>query len=231
MTLAIARKDLAGLWLSPVPWVVGAVFHVVLGLLYVDQLAARDQALIQPLFPIAGLLLLIMVPVLTMRSLAEEARTGTLDLLLAVPVRTRALVVGKWLACWMTSLVVLAPALAAVVLLALWGEPDRGPVIAGFVGLALFAGAAGAIGVLASALTASQAVAAVTASFTGLLLWLADLGSTTSFAGALVQVSLRERLRAFASGAVDSADTVVLVSMVVGSLAAAVVALDVRRLR
>lgn len=229
--LSVARKDLATIWLSPIPWVVGAAFHVVLGLLYVDQLAQREQALIQPLFPIAGLLLLVMVPVLTMRSFAEEARTGTLDLLLAIPSRPAALVVGKWMACWITAVLVLAPSAVAVGLLERWGDPDLGPVAAGFFGLALFAAAAAAIGVLASSVTSSQAVAAVIASFTGLLLWLADLGSTTSLGAVILQVSLRERLRAFAGGALDSADTAVLLSMVVGCLVGAAAAIDIRRWR
>ena len=55
---AVAAKDLEVLWASPVPWVAGAVFHVALGLLYVSELQARRQALIQPLFPLAGFLLL-----------------------------------------------------------------------------------------------------------------------------------------------------------------------------
>jgi hypothetical protein len=83
MTQAVIRKDLVVLWSSPIPYVVGALFHLALGMLFVDQLAVRRQAVIQPLFPLAGFLLLVMAPLLTMRSFAEEARTGTLDVLQA----------------------------------------------------------------------------------------------------------------------------------------------------
>ena len=135
--LALVRKDLVSLWTSPLPWVAGAAFQAVLGLLVVDQLALRQQAVVQPLFPIAGLLLVITVPVITMRSLAEETRTGSLDLLLLVPVRPAVLVVGKWLAAWLTAIALVAPALVYAWLAALWGDPDTGPVVTGFAGLAL----------------------------------------------------------------------------------------------
>lgn len=232
MTRAVLRKELASLWASSLPYAVGAAFHVVLGLLVVDQLEARSQAVLQPLFPIAGFLLLLAVPALTMRTFAEEARSGALDLLLAVPVPPRPLVLGKWLAAWLTALAVVAPAGLVVVLLELWGSPDRGPAIAGFLGLALLAAAVAGIGVLASSLTASQPVAALVAVFAVVVLWFADAGSSTLDAGgALAAVSLSERLRTFAGGAVDTADVGYLLCLAAGCLAVAALAVDLRRLR
>jgi ABC-2 type transport system permease protein len=231
MTLLLARKDLRTMWASPVPWVVGAAFHVVLGLLYVDQLEARGQAVVQPLFPIAGFLLLLIVPVLTMRALAEETKAGTLDVLLAIPVGAGPLVIGKWLACWTTALVIALPAGLSVLLLRLWGNPDWGPVVAGFIGLVLLSATASAIGVLASAVTASQPVAAMVATFINLLLWLADFGSSTPLGGLFVRLSLREALRGFAGGAIDSADTATFAIMGVAAVFAAVTAVDARRMR
>jgi ABC-2 type transport system permease protein len=226
---AVARKDLAVLWLSPVPYVVGALLHLVLGFLYVNQLHVRAQAVIQPLFPIAGFLLLAMTPLLTMRSFAEELRTGTLDLLQAVPVRGRQLVVGKWLACWSTAVAVTTPAVLFGVLLHWWGDPDSGPMVTGFVGLALFSGALSALGVLASTLTASQPVAAMVAFFASLLLWFAHVGSETLATGVLASLSLSERLRAFAGGAVDSADAGFLVLLAAGCLVLAAAVVNGRR--
>jgi len=229
---AVAGKDLRTLWTTPVPYVAGAVLQAVLGLLVVDQLAARDQAVLQPLFPLAGFLLLLVVPVLTMRSFAEEARTGTLDQLLAVPVRTGPLVLAKWLAAWATALAVLAPAGSFVGLTALWGDPDRGPAVAGFVGLALLAAVATAVGVLASACTESQPIAAVAALFAGVVAWFAHVGDpAVGDAGVLAAVSLSERLRLFAGGAIDTGDVAFLVGATAASLVAAATVLDLRRLR
>jgi len=84
MIRAVLRKELAATWSSPVPWVAAAVFHAVLAVLFVDQLQGRAQAVVQPLFPIAGLLLVVVVPVLAARSFAEERRTANLDVLLAL---------------------------------------------------------------------------------------------------------------------------------------------------
>jgi ABC-2 type transport system permease protein len=232
MTLAVLRKELTTLWASALPYAVGAAFHVVLGILMVDQLEVRGQAVSQPLFPVAGFLLLFALPALTMRTFADEARTGTLDLLLAVPVPPRPLVLGKWLAAWLSALVVLAPAALIVVLLELWGRPDRGPAIAGFVGLALLAGALAGIGVLASSVTASQPVAALLAVFGVLVLWFADIGSSAvGTGGVLASVSLSERLRTFAGGAISTGDLAYFVCLAAACLTVAALAVDLRRLR
>ena len=232
MTRAVIRKDLAVLWASPIPYVVGALFHLALGLLYIDQLEVRRQAVVQPLFPLAGFLLLVMVPLITMRSFAEEARTGTLDVLQAARVRARPLVFGKWVAAWLTALAVFAPALLFAVLLQWWGEPDTGPVIAGFAGLALFAATLTGLGVLASSLTNSQPVAAVIALFLSLLFWFADVADEAPQAGSLLlRFSLRERLRSFASGVVDTSDVAWFVLLALATLLLAGQAVAGRRLR
>ncbi len=232
MIRAVLRKELAALWASPVPFVVGAAFHVTLGILVVNQLEVRDQAVIQPLFPIAGFLLLFMLPVLTMRTFAEEARTGTLDLLTAVPVAPRPLVIGKWLAAWLSSLAVIAPAGLVAVLLELWGEPDLGPAISGFLGLGLLTAALAGVGVLASSLTTSQPVAVIVAIFGVLVLWFAHVGSSALSTGSpLASISLSERLRTFAGGAIDTADLVYFAGLAGACLALASLAVDLRRLR
>lgn len=232
MTTAVWRKDVIALWCSPIPYVVGSLFNAVVGLLYVSQLEARQQAVIQPLFPLAGFLLIAMVPILTMRSFADEIRTGTLDLLQAVPVRARPLVVGKWLAVWMTSVAVLAPTALFVLLLSWWGDPDYGPIASGFLGLVLLAAAASAVGVLASATTASQPVAAMVTLFASLLLWFSSVGAeTTALGRVLVQFSFSERLRALAGGVIDTADVGFFVLLVAGALTGAALVVDGRRLR
>jgi ABC-2 type transport system permease protein len=223
---ALVRKELAVLWLSPVPFVVGALFNLVLGVLYVNQLELRQQAVVQPLFPVAGFLLLAMVPVVAMRSFAEEVRAGSLDLLRAVPVPATVLVIGKWLATWLTVLAAAGPSVLLVALVRWWGRPDAGPIVAGYLGLALLAGALCALGVLASSLTASQPVAAMTTFFVALLLWFSHVGAdAVSTGGVLAHLSLSERLHGFASGVVDTTDVgffVILAALALGLCAQAV---------
>lgn len=232
MTRAVLRKDLAVLWLSPIPWAVGALFHVVLSLLFVNEIAARRQALIQPIFPIAGFLLVALVPLLTMRAFADEARTGTLDLLLAVPVKVRSLVVGKWLATWVTVLLVTAPAGLLYGLVSMYGDPDSGPALTGAIGLVLFSAALCALGVLASAVVSSQPVAAALALFTTLLVWFAHVGSERlPVGGVLAHFSVSERLQSFAGGALDSGDVAFFCVLTVAALVIASLVVDARRLR
>lgn len=195
------------MWTSPVPWVAGAALQAVLAVLFVDQLQGRAQAVVQPLFPIAGLLIVVIMPVLAMRAFAEEERTGNLDVLLAARVPVLPLAAGKWLAAWFTAVAVLAPSLALAGLTALWGNPDAGPIITGYAGLAMLAGAVGAAGVVASAATSSQALAALVTILGSLVLWF--VGSATSgssTARLLGAVSLSERMRTFAAGGIDTRD-------------------------
>ena len=230
MTRAVLRKELTVLWVSPVPYMAGALFHVVLGLLYVDQLAGRRQAVIQPLFPIAGFLLLLLVPLIAMRTMAEEIRSGTLDLLYVAHTRTAPLLIGKWLAVWLTSLVVIAPATLFVALLGWFGHPDLGPVLSGFSGVALMAAGLAAVGVLASSLNESQPVAAGLAAFVGVLLWFARGGpDVVGTGGLLAYLSLSERLRAFAAGVIDTGDIGFYVTAVAGALVVAALVTDGRR--
>lgn len=215
------------MWSTPIPYVVGALFQAMLGLLFVDQLQGRSQALTQPLYPLMGFLLLVTAPILSMRSLADESRSGTLDLLLAVPVGPAPIVGGKWLATATTVLAVALPSAAYGGMVALFGDPERGPMLAGFLGILLLIAALSAIGVLASALTSSMPVAAMAAFVGSAVLWFAGAaGSTIRAGGVLDHLSLSERLRTFAAGAVDTGDVGFLLALTIACLGGAVAAVS-----
>jgi ABC-2 type transport system permease protein len=231
VTRAITLKELKVLWASPLPYVLGAVFHATLGVLAWGQIGGRGQAVFQPVVPIAGFLLVLVTPILSARSFAEEASRGTLDVLLAVPVRTARLVAGKYLAVVVTVLMLLAPISLLVGLLFAYGDPDPGPVLTGMLGLAVLGASMAAVGVLASSLTSSQPVAAVLGLFAVLALWFAHVGSEGLPTAVVAALSISERLRSFASGVIDLADGVFFASLVVVALAGAVAAVESRRRR
>ena len=232
MTRALLRKELKVVWASPLPYVLGALFHATLGVLAWGQLVGRAQAVFQPIVPIAGLLLLLVAPILASRTFAEEIRTGTLELLLAMDISRVRVVAAKYAAVMVTLLVLLAPAALFVLLLTLYGSPDGGPIVTGFVGLVLLMGAVAAIGVCSSALTSSQPLAAIGALFAVLVLWFAHSGSgAAAVGGFLGGLSLSERLRSFASGVVDLGDVVFFVSLALAALVAAHVAVESRAWR
>lgn len=223
--LATFRKELMITWASPLPWVMGALFHLLWGYLYVNELEARRQALFQPAVPLAAFLLLVIVPVLTMRTLAEERRSGSLDLLLTTRVRPASLVVGKWAATWLSGVILLAPVTAVVVVIERFASFDPGPVLVSLVGLILMAATLTAIGVVVSSCTASLPLAVAGSFLVGLMLWFAGATpSTGDVAALLARVSLSERLATFAAGGFDSAD---VVFFLVAPLAALLVAATV----
>lgn len=232
MTRAIFGKEMKVLWASPLPYALGAVFHATLGVLGWSQVASRGQAVFQPIVPIAGFLLLLVAPVLASRSFAEEIRTGTLELLLSIPVPKTRLIVGKYLAVAVSLVALLAPAVLFAVLLVMYGDPDLGPVLTGLGGLVLLAAAICAVGVLASSVTSSQPLAAIAGLFAVLVLWFAHTGSESLEAGGFLgSLSLSERLRSFAGGLVDPSDVMFFLSLIVVCLAASAIAIESRRLR
>lgn len=232
MTASIFRKELKVLWASPLPYVLGAVLQSTLGVLGWGQIASRGQAVFQPLVPIAGFLLLLVAPILSSRPFAEEIRSGTLELLLAIPVRRAPLVVGKYLAVLVTLIALLAPLAVFAFLLTVYGDPDPGPIATGFAGLALLCAALVSVGLLGSALTRSQPLAAIGSLFGVLILWFAHTGSeAVTVGGFFGAFSLSERLRAFAGGVIDLGDVTFFVSVAAVMLAGAAVAVESRRWR
>jgi ABC-2 type transport system permease protein len=213
------------------PYVHGAFFQATLGVLAWSQIASRGQAVFQPVVPIAGFLLLLVAPILASRTFAEEIRTGTLELLLAIPVRRLPLVAGKYFAVVATLLVLLAPTGAFAFLLGVYGDPDLGPIGTGFLGLALLCAALAGVGVLGSALTRSQPLAALGSLFAVIVLWFAHTGSDAVAGGYFGGFSISERLRGFAGGLVDLTDVSFFVSVGLATLVGAMVAIESRRWR
>lgn len=231
MTRAVLRKELKVLWASPLPYVLGAVFHATLGVLAWSQVVGRGQAVFQPMVPIAGLLLLLVAPILASRTFAEEIRSGTLDLLLAIPVRLRSLVMGKYLAVFITLLALLAPVGVFTLLLTVYGDPDAGPIVTGLLGLVLLCASLAGIGIAGSSLTRSQPLAAIGSLFAVLLLWFAHTGSEAVAGGFFGAFSISERLRSFAGGVIDVGDLAFFASIVAVGLALATAAVTARRYR
>ena len=174
--LAIARRDLGALFVSPVGWVVGGLFvFLVSGFGFIAPVLAGQQATMDGVFGvITNFLMVVLIPVLTMRVLAEERSRGTLELLLTSPVRDWELAVAKWLGAFLFYALLLATTLVYVAILR-WFVPtlDLGLIGASYLGLVLVGGAAIAIGVLASSITRNQIVAFFIAMVALLIIWYA----------------------------------------------------------
>jgi ABC-2 type transport system permease protein len=176
------------------------------------------------------------VPVITMRLLAEERRSGTLEMLITLPVRDSDVILGKYLgALGLVLTLVIATVLYPLAMFKFpWnlGALDWNAVLAGYVGLVLFSAAAVAIGLLITALTDSQAIAFFVTVFVLAALWF--LGRIADFMGeglgnVLQFLSFDTRLEGFTRGLIDSRDVVFFLSVTVLALMTAFRALERRK--
>ena len=231
---AVATRELRGYFLSPLAYVVIALFLALSGYLFALILANGREASLRGLIQNVSVLYLFIVPAISMRLLAEEQRTGTVELLLTNPVQEWEIVTGKFLASIMLVLVMLALTLVFPLFLFIFGNPDRGPMITGYVGIFLQAAAFLSIGLWASSLTQNQIVAAIVAFALLLVLWLSDnlgqfLGGTI---GSIVSyTSVINRFQSFPQGVIQSNDVVYYLTLIVAGIVLSTLSLQSRRYR
>lgn len=242
MIFTIAAREWRGLFLSPLAWVLLAVAQGVLAWIFLllvrdfqdlqGRLAGLENApgitdlVAAPLFRVAAWVMLLLVPLLTMRLFSEERRTRTLDLLLSAPVGAPAIVLGKYLGvlALLLSLVVLVGLLPLS--LAVGATLDYGKLLAGLLGLSLLAASAAAAGLYISTLTTQPVVAATVT--LGLLLAL----EVVDAAGHLFRyLSLLRHYDALLLGLVNSADIAYYLLFATAFLGLAIRRLDDMRLR
>lgn len=233
----ILKKELRSYFASPIAYVLLGTFALVSGYFFsnivsffhllsvqssfnpmvVQHLNLTDGVL-RPFFRNVSVILLFLLPILTMRLLAEEKRTGTAELLFTYPVKDGEILLGKFLAALLLYTLMLALTLGDFLLLAAIAPLERGPLLTGYLGLFLQGMAFIALGTLASSLTENQIVAAVVA-FGGLLLfwvigWVSDLtGPATG--KILSHLSLIGHLDPFTKGVIESKDVIYYVNFTI----------------
>ncbi len=164
--LLIARKELAGFFDAPLAYLATIAFLAITGFFtwwFGTDIFMRGLADLDTFLGVAGWALFILVPALTMRTLAEERKSGTLDLLLTRAVTPSQIVLGKFMACMALIALILACTLPYYATVAWLGPVDHGRVICGYTGLLLVSAFYLALGLLASSLTASQIAAYIIA--------------------------------------------------------------------
>jgi ABC-2 type transport system permease protein len=234
IALVIARRELLAYFISPIAYMVSAVFLLIAGYLFSLILIQSQQATMEGLFFNIVVVLIFVVPLLTMRLLADEQKTGTIEILLTAPVRDWEVVLGKYLAAMGMFGVMLACTLYfPFILWRVGGTPDWGPILTGYLGLILLTSAMIAIGTLTSAVTENQIVAAVLGFGILLLLWLIEAAGNiaTGSATVLTYLSLPAHYNDFARGAINLEDVVYYLSVTIAALFIATRMLETRRYR
>jgi ABC-2 type transport system permease protein len=251
---AIATRELKSYFVSPLAYVVIALFLLVTGYFFdilvflysraslqagmnpfmAEQLNLHD-GLIRPLYANLHIILMLVVPLVSMRLLAEEKRQGTAELLLTAPVKTSELVLGKYLGA-MTFLAILI-ILTAQYPLFIWGAGAKPPLAAylsAVLGALFLTAAFLAVGLLMSSLTENQIVAAVGSFVANLVLWLIHFmadrwpGKVGEF---LESLSLLQNTEEFAKGVIDTRPVVFFAGFIAFSLFLTQRVLDSRRWR
>jgi ABC-2 type transport system permease protein len=230
----IAKKELKAYFASPIAYVVIAIFLLLTGFFFYSlvwwfnaqsmQMAQNpyyaqqiniNQMVFTPLFHNISIILLLMLPLLTMRLFAEEKKIGTEELLFTSPVSVNEIILGKYAA----SLVVLAVMLLLTGLLALFtfatGNPEAAPLLCGYLGLFLMGAAFISLGIFYSSLTENQIVAAILTFGTLLLFWILSWASSSAggiWKGVLNYMSFFEHFDDMTRGILDTADIVYYLS-------------------
>jgi ABC-2 type transport system permease protein len=241
--IAVLRKELVSYFSSLLAYVVIATFLAVSGFLFYSNLSFfllsggfdLSRGLWQYQFQDMRLLLLVVVPLLTMRSFAEERRLGTLELLWTYPLRDVEIVLGKFAAAIVILGIMLAGTLVhASLLLPSGADVALGPMLAGYLGILLLGGAFVSVGILISSLTDSQALAGMVTFSVLFLLWMMTWNEAAVGAPVLwilKELSLFDRFYTFSRGGIDTRDVVFLLLMSSVFLAWTVMALGSRRWR
>ncbi len=157
--LTIFRREIRSYFNSPVAYVVIVVFLAIVGWFFTSNLFVANVASLRVMFELVPWVYLFFIPAITMRLLAEEKKSGTLELLTTKPVRDVEIVLGKFLAAWALLAATLLPTLIYLVTIMTLGSVDIGPVLTGYLGLLLMGAVYIAVGLLASSLTENQIVA------------------------------------------------------------------------
>ncbi|MBI5659206.1 MAG: ABC transporter permease subunit [Nitrosomonadales bacterium] len=223
MIFTIARKELRSLFAAPSTWLILGALQFILAWFFLVRMDAflqvqaqlahlasapgATQAVAAPLFGAAALMLMLLVPVFTMRMIAEERRNRTLALLLTAPVSCAQIVLGKFVGLLLFLLPVVAGCLLMVSALGMGTQLDNGLLLANALGLLLLAASYGALGLYVSSLTAQPAVAAIAALAALSGLWLVETGAAGSDSAwrALAPTS---HFESFNAGLFDSGDLV-----------------------
>lgn len=240
--VTVFKRELKSYFATPVAYVFIVIFLILSGAFtfYLGNFYERGQADLQPFFNFHPWLYLFLVPAVSMRLWAEERKSGTIELLLTLPVTMWQAVLGKFLAAWAFIAIALVLTFPIWITVNYLGSPDNGVILAGYLGSWLMAGTFIAIGACLSALTRSQVVAFILTALVCVLLILAGQPQVLDFfQGALprklingvAHLSMLRHFEAISRGVLDVRDLLYFLLSTIGWLLAGVLLLDLKRVR
>jgi ABC-2 type transport system permease protein len=248
MIFTIARREITTMFLSPLAWVILGVLQVVLGYMFLAQLdnyaILQPQLLrmentpgvtdivVAPLFQLAAIILLMIMPLITMRSFAEEKRNKTLSLLISSPLSMTEIVLGKFLGLFLFVLILVSLLMLMPLSLYVGTALDTGKLFSIYLSMLLLLGSFAAIGLYLSSLTDNQTIAAVSTFGALLMLWIIDWVGETIGDGQSVAtyLSILQHHRSMLEGVFNSGDLAYYLILIATFLGLTIRQLDRERL-
>lgn len=239
-TWVICKRELYGYFATPIAYVFIIIFLFLSGIftLYLGNFFDRGQADLITFFGFHPWLYLFLIPALTMRVWAEERKTGTIELLLTMPITMTQAVLGKFLATWIFTSVALALTFPMWITVNFLGNPDNGIIVASYLGSLLMAGAFIAIGCCISAVTKNQVIAFVVSVVISLGFVLSGFPLVLDFftgwaheaiIEAISSFSFLTHFEAISKGVVDLRDIIFFASLIVFWLFANAVLIEIKK--
>ena len=234
---AVCKRELTGYFSTPIAYVFIVIFLTAMGVFtfFLGGFLAQGQATLEGFFQFHPWLYLFLIPAIAMRLWAEERKSGSIELLLTLPVSTASAVLGKFVAAWAIAGLSLSLTATVWITVNYLGTPDNGAIAAGYLGSFVMAGSYLAIGAFVSAMTRNQIVAFIIAAAVCFLFTASGLSVVLEFFSgwapgpvldAVANFSFLEHFRGIARGVVDLRDVVFFASTIVFFLFANVVAVE-----
>jgi len=248
MVFTLAARELRSLFLSPLAWAILAAVQALMAyfflwylqefsdlqpqLMVIENAPGITQWVAMPLLATAAVVLLVVGPLLTMRLISEERRNQTLSLLMSAPVSMSEIVIGKYLGVLMFFLIMVALIILMPLSLLFGATLDMGMFASGVLGLVLLLASFVAVGLYMSTLTNQPAVAAISTFGVLLMLWIANLASTSTEQDSLLSyLSILQHYQAMMKGVVNTGDIAYYLLFISVFLVLSVRHLDAQRLQ
>jgi len=248
MILTIARREFTTMFLSPLAWVILGILQTILGYMFLAQLdnyfTLQPQLLnlknapgvtdivIASLFQLAAIILLMIMPLITMRTIAEEKRNKTLSLLISSPISMTEIVLGKFLGLFLFVVVLVSLLMLMPLSLYMGTELDTGKLFAIYLAMLLLLGSFAAIGLYLSSLTDNQTIAAISTFGALLMLWIIDwIGESIADSDSVVgYLSILQHHQSMLRGVFDSSDIAYYLILITAFLVLTIRQLDRERM-
>ena len=252
--LAIAQKELKSYFASPIAYIVIGVFALLYGffyfvmLQYFMQVSMQmsmgpepssdplniNQMMLRPMMQNVTVIVLFILPMVTMRTYAEEKRSGTIELLLTSPLTNFQIIMGKFLGALALYATMLAITILHIAVLFIYGSPEWKPIVTAYLGLLLLGGCFLSVGLFISSITRNQVVAGVVTFGVALLLWVVSW--VNNFATGLVgtvasYLSIIDHFEDFSKGVIDTTHLVYYLSFITFGLFLTAKSVDSERWR